>query len=391
MRIGTLTIGLFCLTVTGAAIAFIAGAGADSGSADKAPGQSKSEARWAARLDGLDRALLDENVGYAPPPFTDDLLWPDNSLEPDQRNFDALRGKVVLLQSWTSDSAAGRNWPDRVGKALNDFPAADVQILALHTPANADNALTYLERTPQPVPVVIDPSGKFCDALGIYKQPVNVLIDRNGEVRYAGLRLESLHEAVAKLAAESFDESKQPKQREGAATSAPAGQFPHFSGTIRSAKDIRGKVAPDFHVQQWMTDPVDLQGKVVVIDFWATWCGPCVAAIPHMNELVDAFPGELVAVGISNEKPDKFAAGMEKLAQRNITAKTFHYGVALDPNAKMQRAIQVQGIPHVIVMSSDWVVRWQGHPSELSKQVVGQIVAANRGQTGRSRNRWQKS
>ena len=47
------------------------------------------------------------------------------------------------------------------------------------------------------VPVLLDSTGEFCDALGIYKDPVNVIVDRNGVVRYAGLNGNGLKQAVA--------------------------------------------------------------------------------------------------------------------------------------------------------------------------------------------------
>ncbi|MFQ5447893.1 MAG: SdrD B-like domain-containing protein, partial [Saprospiraceae bacterium] len=52
--------------------------------------------------------------------------------------------------------------------------------------------------------------------------------------------------------------------------------------------------------------------KVTVIDFWATWCGPCVAAIPHMNELADAFSDHVAFVGLSDELAPKFQTGLQK-------------------------------------------------------------------------------
>src|SRR5262245_59501999 len=56
--------------------------------------------------------------------------------------------------------------------------------------------------------------------------------------------------------------------------------------------------APDGAVASWDR----LRGKFVVLEFWATWCGPCVMAIPHMNALSDAFRGESVQfIAITSE------------------------------------------------------------------------------------------
>ena len=44
-----------------------------------------------------------------------------------------------------------------------------------------------------------------------------------------------------------------------------------------------------------------LRGQVVVLEFWATWCGPCVAEIPHLNQLADAFAGKVQFIAIDDE------------------------------------------------------------------------------------------
>ncbi len=67
-----------------------------------------------------------------------------------------------------------------------------------------------------------------------------------------------------------------------------------------------GDAAPNFTMNDQFGKSVslkDFRGKVVMIDFWATWCGPCVASIPHVKELNDKYAGkDVVILGISLDK-----------------------------------------------------------------------------------------
>jgi peroxiredoxin len=86
----------------------------------------------------------------------------------------------------------------------------------------------------------------------------------------------------------------------------------------------QGVSAPDFSVTTLDGKPIrlaDLRGKRVVLDFWATWCPPCVKEIPHFIRLVnDADAKDLVIVGISSEAKDKLTAF--------VKAKGVNYAVA---------------------------------------------------------------
>ena len=293
-------------------------------------------AAWLDRLDAEDRTCLERHIGCAPPAFPRDAVWPVGA----PQTWDALRGRVVVLQGWTCKTTPGRSWPQRTAELLDEF-GDDVVVIAVHTPQGADKAKSFLARRDLEMPVMIDPGGYFCDALGLYERPVNVVVDRNGFVRYAGLNRKGLREAVTALVAEPHDPEARP-------------------------------------------EPPDPAGKVVVIDFWAVWCPPCRGSIPHMNDLADSFRDEVVCIGISSESASKFQQNMQR---HRLSLEGFRYHLALDPSKRMMRPIGIRGIPHVIVLSSDWVVRWQGHPMGLTKETLEQVIEANQALGGGGRPR----
>src|SRR6185503_1374084 len=67
------------------------------------------------------------------------------------------------------------------------------------------------------------------------------------------------------------------------------------------ARSFLNQKAPELIVEKWLTKEPDQQGKFVLIDFWATWCGPCRKAIPELNALHKKFGDKLVVIGLSDE------------------------------------------------------------------------------------------
>ncbi len=118
-------------------------------------------------------------------------------------------------------------------------------------------------------------------------------------------------------------------------------------------------------------DAESLHGKVVVLEFWATWCGPCVAAIRHLNELAEKFkdqPVQFVALTAEDEATIK-----PFLTKRPIKA-----WVALDTNKAMNKAYGVVGIPHTVVLGKDGVIAAITHPTELTEQHLSDLLAGQR-------------
>jgi cytochrome c biogenesis protein CcmG, thiol:disulfide interchange protein DsbE len=111
--------------------------------------------------------------------------------------------------------------------------------------------------------------------------------------------------------------------------------------------------APPLVVEEWISAPPQTAGKLLMLEFWATWCGPCVAAIPEGNRLQERFRDDLVVIAISDE-PAQVIRGHDRPA---IT-----YTSAVDTQARMARALGVRGIPATFIIDPEGIIRWSGDP-----------------------------
>ena len=350
--------------------------------------------KWLDRLAKEDREAIDQLRGYAPPAFADDVKW----VESEKLDWMRFRGKVVVVQSWTTANTAGRGWPTRVANALEELDAGEFQIVALHTPEKAEGAEEFMlrQKPPEGVLVAIDPSGATCDALGVYKQPVNIIVDRNGLVRYAGLNLNGLKSATAELLKEPFDRKANPPQRpaDNSADNSSSG-YPAIKGSIRGATDLRGKPAPDLAVESWYTNQSNVGGGVTLITFWRVEEPASLSSHGPINELAQRVGDKATILVISGESRTSFE---EEILKRRLDKSEFKYGIALDRNQQMANAMNITAFPYTIVVSKDWIVRWQGHPGALTPAILQQVIDADvaqgstqGGKAPAKRRGWQQS
>lgn len=151
------------------------------------------------------------------------------------------------------------------------------------------------------------------------------------------------------------------------------GQEPN---SLPSPWDKLGRPAPALAGLQWVKgSPVEFKkGSVYVVEFWATWCPPCKASIPHLTQLQKQFKDKGVTIiGISNEKPDVVEPFVTKMAEK------MDYTVAISPDEQAHKAymdlFKARGIPHAFVVDKESRLVWQGHPMAQMDQVLEQVVA----------------
>lgn len=144
---------------------------------------------------------------------------------------------------------------------------------------------------------------------------------------------------------------------------------------LHATNDLRGKKAPKMHVAKWLTGHAPrTKGRVVLIDFWATWCPDCHRLIPELNKFKQIFGDDLVIIGITDEA--------ENVVKKFIETHPIDSNIALAPDKNMYNYVGVKGIPQVLVISADGVVRFQGYADSkedpLTEDKLAQIINASK-------------
>jgi uncharacterized protein (TIGR03435 family) len=136
-----------------------------------------------------------------------------------------------------------------------------------------------------------------------------------------------------------------------------------------------GDLAPTLKVRKWLQAPAQAAtgwpaGKVVILEFWATWCGPCVGAIPHLNELAGQFKDKQVQfIAVTDEKENVIQPFLKK------TPVKAWIGLTTDATFGDTNPYRVYAIPHTVIIDANGRIAAVMEPRALNSNLIELCLA----------------
>jgi peroxiredoxin len=121
------------------------------------------------------------------------------------------------------------------------------------------------------------------------------------------------------------------------------------------AVPVIGERSPDFELSNLAGERVrlsDQRGKPVILNFWATWCSPCVVEMPNIQKYYERYPGDFSVLAVNADEP-------ELTVKRFVEDMGLSFDILLDPGGDVQSLYQIRGYPTSYFVDGEGVIRVQ--------------------------------
>jgi len=117
----------------------------------------------------------------------------------------------------------------------------------------------------------------------------------------------------------------------------------------------------------------DYRGKVILIDFWATWCKSCIQTMPKMHDLARFFPDKVVLLAVTYESEKVVRNFLEKNQSEQLQQVKDHFVTLVDDKV-MKDLIPHQSLPHIAIINASGILEQVTKPPLLNKEILGSLV-----------------
>ncbi|WP_234734719.1 redoxin family protein [Tellurirhabdus bombi] len=137
------------------------------------------------------------------------------------------------------------------------------------------------------------------------------------------------------------------------------------------AQQKKGQAVPDLQFETILNAPVkatalsQLKGKIVLIEFWATWCGSCLEAMPHLKQLQQKYGSQLQVIAVTNETV--------KRTNQYLAARPSNLWFAVDTAGAIAKLFPHQLIPHTVLIDTEGKLIASTNPEAVTDQVIEAI------------------
>ncbi|MFZ6663391.1 TIGR03435 family protein [Peijinzhouia sedimentorum] len=110
----------------------------------------------------------------------------------------------------------------------------------------------------------------------------------------------------------------------------------------------------------------EIEGKVIILDFWATWCAPCIASFPKLEEIQEKYKSELQIITITSDSNERILKFLEN--------RDMNLPIAIDPSRKIVEYFPHRSIPHTVVIDKNGIVQAVTNSSNITQELVQKVI-----------------
>lgn len=279
-------------------------------------------------------------------------------LNGEELTLDKYHGQVVLLDFWATWCGPCIAELPNVIATYEKYKNKKFQIVGISLDRSKPTLEAFIKEQDLEWIHYFDQDGKIANQYGVTGIPSTFLLDGEGIIRMTNLRGQALEMAVGELVEENLKNPNHgPHSKSVPATKLikPSNPTPNNTpGPIKKPTNWIGKPAPEITIITLKGEELtleDFKGQVVLIDFWATWCGPCITEIPKVKKTYEEYKDQkFQIIGISLDR------SLTPLTEY-IEKEELSWHQYWDQDRKIRTLFDVKAIPSAFLIDGEGIIQ----------------------------------